>query len=209
MSFNIKRHIYTSVISWCELPPRAPSTAMFGSHTFLPATSDIHPPRPAKCTLFCLEVLFLFRSLSTDTRTLLCKRRIENFHRAQIVKFVSFTGAFTGKYVVKSVKEACEIVHSTPKETCQHATQFDRPCKTACFWWVKETPKNAQECDVGLCKFVGYFLVFPSSYLRRRKGPAVPKRDQQKMHRKSLYIFQTHEDARGMHVINFPHLLVW
>jgi hypothetical protein len=74
---------------------------------------------------FCLEVLFLFRSLSTDPRTLLCKRRIEDFHQAQIVKFVSFTGAFTGEYVVKSVKETCETVHSIPKETCQNATQFD------------------------------------------------------------------------------------
>jgi len=114
-----------------------------------------------------------------------------------MVKFVSFTGAFTSKYVVKSVKEACETVHSTPKETCQHATQFDRPSKSACFWWVKETPKDAQECHLGLCKFVGYFHAFPSSYSRRRKGPAVPKRDQQKMQRKSLYIFQTHEDERG------------
>ena len=64
----------------------------------------LHPPRPANCTLFGLQVLFLFRSLSTDPRTLLCKRRIEDFHRAQIVKFVSFTGAFTGKYVVKALK---------------------------------------------------------------------------------------------------------
>jgi len=89
----------------------------------------------------------------------------------QIVKYVSFAGACTGKYVVKSVKEACETVHSTIKETCQHATQFDRlgPCKTACFWWVKEIPKDAQECDLRLCKFVGYFHVFPSSYVRRRK----------------------------------------
>jgi len=47
----------------------------------------------------------VFRSLSTDPRTLLCKRCIGDFHRAQIVKFVSFTGVFTGKYVVKSVKE--------------------------------------------------------------------------------------------------------
>ena len=38
-----------------------------------------HPSRPANCTLFCLEVWFLFRSLSTDPRTLLCKRRIEDF----------------------------------------------------------------------------------------------------------------------------------
>ena len=44
-----------------------------------------------------------------------------------------------------------------------------------------------QECDLGLCEFVGYFHVFPSSYLRLHKGPAVPKRHQQKMNRKSLY----------------------
>jgi len=43
-----------------------------------------------------------------------------DFHRAQIVKFVSFAGAFTGKYVVKSVKEASETVHSSPKKTLQH-----------------------------------------------------------------------------------------
>ena len=55
----------------------------------------------------------------------LLKRRIDNFHRAQIVKFVSFTGAFTGIYVVKSVKEACEFVLNTPKEACQHVTQLD------------------------------------------------------------------------------------
>jgi len=117
----------------------------YSNMTFYFEPPDPHPLRPANCTLFCIEVLFLFRSLSTDSITLLCKRRIEDFHRDKIVKFVSFTGAFTGEYVVKSVKEACETVHSTPKETCQHATQFDGPCKTACFWWVKETPKDAQD----------------------------------------------------------------
>ena len=130
----------------------------------------------------------------------MCKRRTEDFERGQIVKFVSFTSAFTGKYVVKIVKEACETVQNPPEETCQLATQFDQPCKTACFWWVKETSKDAKEYDLGLCKFVKYFNVFPSSYLRRGKGPVVPKRDQQKMHQKLLYIFQTHEDARGPHV---------
>ena len=161
-------HCNTLQHTWHGMPPLYPIPAFI-------------LPRPANCTLFCLQVLCLFRSLSTDPRTLLCKRGIEDFHRAKIVKFVSFTGAFTGKYDVKSVKEVCETVHSTPKETCQHATQFDQPCKTACFWWVKETAKDAQECDLGLCKFVGYFHVFPSSYLRRRKG----------------------------HAINFPHLLLW
>ena len=88
---------------------------------------DIHPPRPDNCTLFCLEVLFLFRSLITDPRTLLCKRRIQDFHGAQIVKFVYFIGVFTSKYVVKSVKEAFETVCTTPREACQYATQFHRP----------------------------------------------------------------------------------
>jgi len=39
----------------------------------------MHPPRPANCTFFCLEVLFLFRSLITNPRTLLCKRRMWGF----------------------------------------------------------------------------------------------------------------------------------
>jgi len=121
------------------------------------------------------------------------KRIIQDFHRAQIVKFVSFTGAFNSKYVVKSVEEACDTVHSTPKETCQYVTQFDRPCKTAYFWWVKETPKDAQECDLWLCKFVGYFHVFPSRYLRRCKGPAVPKRDQQKMPKIAVHLSNPRE----------------
>ena len=83
------------------------------------------------------------------------------------------------------------------------------PAKLHVFGGSKEKPKDAQECDLVLCKFVGYLHVFPSSYVRRRKGPAVPKRDQQKMHRKSLYIFQTHEDASGPNVIDFEHLLLW
>ena len=53
-----------------------------------------------------------------------------------------------------SVKEACETVHSTPKETCQHATQFDRPFKTACFWWVKEdeSPQPGKKNETSLVK---------------------------------------------------------
>jgi len=112
--------------------PRTSGSALWAlcyvPHTrrsFHHAIDHFHPPRPANCTLFCLQVLFLFRSLSSDPRTLLCKSHIEDFHQAQIVKFVSFTGDFTSKHVVTSVKEACETVHSTPKETCQHATQFD------------------------------------------------------------------------------------
>jgi len=157
----------------------------------------VHAPRPANCTLFCLEVLFLFRSLSTDPRTLLCKSRIEDLHHAQIVKFVSFTGAFTGKCVVKSVKETCETVHSIPKETCQNATKFDLPYKTACFCGIKETSKDAQVCDPGMCKFVEYFHVFPTSCLRRRKGPAVPERDLQKMDRVKIALRHGLSNTRG------------
>ena len=81
----------------------------------------------------------------------MCKSRIEDFHRAQIVNFVSFTGAFTGKYVVKSVKETCKTVHSIPKETPK-ASQSDLPYKTACIEGVKETLKEANESEAGLCK---------------------------------------------------------
>jgi len=69
--------------------------------------------------------------------------------------------------------------------------------------------KRCARCDLGLYKFVGYFHVFPSSYLRRLKGPTVPKRDKQKMHRKLMHIFQTHEDERGPYMIIFPLLLLW
>jgi len=47
-----------------------------------------------------------------DPISLVCKSRVEDFHRAKIVEFVSFTGAFTGKYAVKSVNKTCETVHS-------------------------------------------------------------------------------------------------
>jgi len=62
---------------------------------------EAHPLSPPNCTLFCWGVLSLFRSVSTDPRFFLCKRHVQNFRRAQIVRFVSFTS----KYVVKSVKE--------------------------------------------------------------------------------------------------------
>jgi len=48
-----------------------------------------------------------------------------DFHRAQIAKFVSFTGAYTFKYAIKFVKETCKTIHNIPKENCQNATQFD------------------------------------------------------------------------------------
>ena len=118
-------------------------------------------------------------SLSTDPRPFLCQRRVQDFHRAQIVEFVSFTGAFASKRVVKSVKETCETVHSIPKETCQHTTQFDRPCKTACCWGIKGHHKMRksviQECDPELCKFVGYFHVLLPVTCDVARGLQCPK----------------------------------
>ena len=78
-------------------------------------------------------------------------RHVYNFHRAQIVRFVSFAGAFASKQVVKSVKETCKTVHSIPKETPK-ASQSDLPYKTACIEGVKETSKEANESEAGLCK---------------------------------------------------------
>jgi len=80
---------------------------------------------------------------------------------------------------VKPVKEACETVHSIPKETCQKVTRFDEPYKIACFWGVNETSQDRHVHDLMLCNFVENFHVFPTNYLRRRKGPAVPERDMQ------------------------------
>jgi len=129
------------------------------------------------------------------------------FSSAKIVKFVSFTGAFTSQYVVKPVKETCETVHSIPKETCQKVTRFDEPYKTACFWGVSETSKDGHVYDLGLCKFVEYFHVFPTSYLRRRKGPAVPERDLQNMDGEKIdwrHILSNKDDARDQLFRIFP-----
>jgi len=59
--------------------------------------------------------------------------------------------------------------------------RFDEPCKTACFWGVNETSKDGHVYDPGLCKFVENFPVFPTSYLRRRKGSVLPERNLQNM----------------------------
>jgi len=74
----------------------------------------------------------------------LCKRRVSYFLGAKTVELVSFTGAFTGKYVVNPVKETCETVHGIPKETCQKVTRFDEPYRTAFFGGVKETSKDGK-----------------------------------------------------------------
>jgi len=89
-----------------------------------------------------------------------------------------------------------------PKETCQKVTRFDEPYKTACFWGVNETTKDGNVYDLGLCKFVKYFHVFPTIYVRRHKGPAVPERDLQNMDGEKIDwrpFFQT----TMTHVINF------
>jgi len=81
-------------------------------------------------------------------------------------------------------------------------TQFDEPYKTACFWGVNETSKDGHVYDLRLCKFVENFHVFSTSYLRRRKGPAVPERDLQNMDGEKIdwrQFFQT----TMTHVINF------
>jgi len=103
-----------------------------------------------------------------------------------LFEFVSFTDAFTSQYVVKPVKETCKTVHSIAKETCQQVTRFDEFYKTACFWGVNETSKDGHVYDLGLCKFVEYFHVFPTSYLRHRKGPAMPERDLKNMYGRKL-----------------------
>ena len=138
------------------------------------------------------------------------------FSSAKIVEFVSFTGAFTSQYVVKPVKETCDTVHSIPKETCQKVTQFDEPYKTACFWGVNETSKDGPVNDLGLCKFVEKLHVFPTSYLRRCKGPALPERDLQNTDGEKInwrhflskinwrHILSNHDDAR-----DFSHLSQW
>jgi len=103
----------------------------------------------------------------------------------------------------KPVKETCKTVHSIPKETCQKVRRFDEPYKTACFWRVNETSKDGHVHDLGLLRtFVEYFHVFPTSYLRRWKGPAVPERDLQNMDGEKIDrrpFFQT----AMTHMINF------
>jgi len=51
--------------------------------------------------------------------------------------------------------------------------------------------------DVGLCNFVEYLHVFPTGYLRRRKGPAVPERNLQKMDRVQIALRHGISNPRG------------
>jgi len=66
-------------------------------------------------------------------------------------------------------------------------------------WEAKETSKDGQVCDLGLRKFVEYFHVFPTSYLRRCKGPAVRKETCKRWKGRKMLcdtFFRTHDDAR-------------
>jgi len=86
-------------------------------------------------------------------------------------------------------------------------TRFDEPYKTAYFWGVNETSKDMHVYDLGLCKFVEYFHVFPTIYLRRGKGPAVPERDLQNMDGEKIdwrHILSNHDDARDQNFPSFP-----
>ena len=59
----------------------------------------------------------------------------------------------------------------------------------------------------GLCKFAENFHVFPTSYLRRRKGPAVPERDLQNMDGEKIdwrLFLSNHDDARDQLFCIFP-----
>jgi len=72
---------------------------------------------------------------------------------------------------------------------------------------VNETSKDGHVYDLGLCKFVEYFHVFPTSQLRRHKGPAVPEKDLQNMDREKMnwrIILSNHDDARDQLFVIFP-----
>ena len=66
-----------------------------------------------------------------DSRTLFCLRFSSKFGDLGILPYAERKMSnslaywcFHQKYVVKYVKEICETVHSTPKETCDKATPF-------------------------------------------------------------------------------------
>jgi len=109
--------------------------------------------------------------------------------------------------LVVAIPQTYKTFHNIPKETYQKVTRFDEPYKTGCLWGVKKKSKEGNESDLVLCKFVEYFHVFPTSYLRHRKGPAVPKETCKRwMGRKSLgvTVFQTHDNARDPPFRTFP-----
>ena len=152
----IYTHIYTHIHSHTYTPIHTHKCArvrvVWGSSTevwfksiwgtlmpYLHLYIYLHLPSPSKFSPFCSGGLFQHWPLSADPRALLCQRCIQYFWWAQIVEFVSFTGAFTSKYVVK---ETYGTVHSIRKETCQKVIRFHEPYTTTCFWGVKETWKE-------------------------------------------------------------------
>jgi len=69
--------------------------------------------------------------------------------------------------------------------------------------------KRRESDELRWCKFVEYLHVFPTGYLRRRKGPAVPKETCKRwVGRKSLgdIFFQNHDDARHHLFGSFPSI---
>ena len=81
------------------------------------------------------------------------------------------------------------------------------PTKLHVFGGVNKTSEDGHVHDLGLCKFVEYFHVFPTSYLRRRKGPAVPERDLQNMDGQKIdwrHILSNHDDAHDQLFRIFP-----
>ena len=72
-------------------------------------------------------------------------------------------------------------MRNCPQDPKRDLSKGDEPYKTACYWGVNKTSKDGHVYDLGLCKFVEYFHVFPKDYFRRRKGSALPERDLQNM----------------------------
>ena len=104
--------------------------------------------------------------------------------------------AFT---VVQYFKETWETVHSIQKETCDKVTRFKKQKQVPLFREKKRTWIDAHECDLGLGKLMEHFHFLSGKWLRRRKGPAVPERDLQKMDGRKIALghgLSNHEDAR-------------
>ena len=122
-----------------------------------------------QCVAVCCSVLqyvavcfSAFQFVTVLGSVLQCVALCCHAHPPSPSKFTPFFLEGLVQYVVKPVKETCETVHSIPKETCRKVTRFDEPYKTACFLGVNETSKDGPVYDLGLCKFVEYFHVFPT-----------------------------------------------
>ena len=155
------------------------------------------PPRMANCTLFCQGGFVPGLVSSSDPRSLWCKRRVWDFHRAKIVEFVSFAGAFTSKYVVNPVKETWETVHSIPKETCQKVTRFDEPYKNSCFGGG---PGEINRRQCGWCRVVqicGALACLSYDLLATPQGACSAQKIDQKMDRVKIALRHGLSNPRG------------